>query len=398
MLSASVLINLISAAGLLTLLASIRRSATSDAIQARLVWLIGMTTGLFVARSISWTTGLDFLVRAEIVFAAPLPLLLVIVTEAVLRRHAPFAIKVFVTVAAILFALTGLIGHRGLEPWFSYALACVQLITLVFCVSWLLARDRDARSAAENRTATIFMVVLALAGMLFFTDYTSISNAPARLGALGFLMAAYVLIGSLAPNFSARKLAIEASIVVGVTASIVALAINVLGWNDLGALVGLSSILFALFLTAIIIFRYFGMRLQSEDELINALEMARTQSITTFLDDALSTEFMRDARLVSEPELSDYDVEKIRSYLAAISVFELSKTDDESEDAAIEQLHDLLRRHNASHAVMVSIDPLRIVLSPVPSFGDAGSIRSFMAMMSKIARLIDSTPTPGVPT
>ena len=305
MLSASVLINLISAVGLFVLLAGIRRSATPDALQSRLVWLIGMTAGLFVIRSISWTTGLDLFIRAEIVFAAPLPLLLVIVTEAVLRRHAPFAMKVFVTATAILFALMGVIGHRGVEPWFSYALASVQLITLIFCVSWLMARERDARSAAENRTATIFMVILVLAGMLFFTDYTSISNAPARLGALGFLMAAYVMIVSLAPNFSARKLVIEAAIVIGVTTSIAALAINVLVWDDFGALVGLSSILFALFQTAIIIFRYFGMRLQTEDELIRALEMARTQSITTFLDDAWSTEFMRDATLASEPVLSD---------------------------------------------------------------------------------------------
>ncbi|MEM6554900.1 MAG: hypothetical protein AAF642_03445 [Pseudomonadota bacterium] len=398
MLSASVLINLISAAGLLVLLASIRRSATPDAIQSRLVWLIGMTTGLFVARSISWTTGLDVFVRAEIIFAAPLPLLLVIVTEAVLRRHAPIAMKVFVTGAAIVFALTGLIGHRGLEPWFSYALASVQLATLIFCVSWLMARDQEARSAAENRTATIFMVILALAGMLFFTDYTSISNAPARLGALGFLMAAYVMVGSLAPNFSARKLAIEAAIVVGVTASIAALAINVLGWDDFGALVGLSSILFALFLTAIIIFRYFGMRLQTEDELIRALEMARTQSITTFLEDALSTEFMRDATLVSEPELSEYDIATIKSCLATIPVFETAKFSSERDDRAIEQILDLLRRHDASHAVMVSATPLQIVLSPVPSFGDAGSIRSFMAMMGKIARLIDPEPASGAPT
>jgi len=108
---------------------------------------------------------------------------------------------------------------------------------------------------------------------------------------------------------------------------------------------------------------------------------------------------MRDAKLISSAQLEDYDLAQVTALLQEIGVFSLKPPQPADtyarHSAAIEQITFLLNQHNVSHIAMAGQQMSQFILTPVPAFSDAGEIRTYLQMLSKIARLIPSTPSEG---
>ena len=398
---ANVLINWIAAIGLFVLLLCLRQVREESAATQRIIWLTFAATMLFGWRAISWATGSLFMESVEMILAAVLFFLLLLATEGVLRRHAHVYVKYAVAGCLIAFILGVLIGHRRIDPWFSYALAITQVATLVFCIGWLLLRDRTSRSDAENRTADVFAFALILAATLFITDYDLILSAPVRLGALGFLMAAYVIVSELSPQQNVGKLFKEAVAVVSVSAILTLMAVSAFGLRDnLSAILQLTGLSLTLFLTAIILLRYLGLRVDRTSDLPRYLLGANTGSLDEFLLHALSAPDVLDAEIVLHDTMQDYDISTIEKLLKDIPVYSRGGVTDNALKAehasAIEQLNNLLEYRGATHAARIDSDPTSLLLASAPALGARSEVETYLALVSKMTSMIsDKTARAG---
>ena len=123
-----------------------------DGLSRRFLFGLRVLAVLLACRILDWTTGLALFRFVTIAAAGLLPLAALLLTEGLLRRHAPFALKFFAASGALLFLLLALIPESLAEPWRMAMLLAFQFGGFV-AIGWLvMTRDRDSLSAAENRT------------------------------------------------------------------------------------------------------------------------------------------------------------------------------------------------------------------------------------------------------
>jgi hypothetical protein len=120
-----------------------RRDSKSP-LTTRLLLALGVVALLFLVRGAAWWTGSAWLDRMSMIPAALIPLGALIVTEGILRRHAPRAVKIAVVVGGIGLGLGGVLAMEGFSTLYSLSLSLFQLAGLR--CTWLLAtRDHTTR-------------------------------------------------------------------------------------------------------------------------------------------------------------------------------------------------------------------------------------------------------------
>src|SRR5262249_39835313 len=141
---------------------------------------------LFVLRGVTWMEGEQTLGALALSPAVLLPLAMLCLTEALLRRHAPLWLKVAVTVATLLMLALLAIGAHAYGAAFDSALAGFQAFTLGALAWLILARDRSSLGRLENRTIDVFMAIGAAMLPLLLTDFRAlVPQIPVRMAAIG---------------------------------------------------------------------------------------------------------------------------------------------------------------------------------------------------------------------
>ena len=120
--------------------------------------------------------------------AAAVPLGALIVTEGILRRHAPKAIKTVALAGAVLFGIGGALGFEISPTSYSIALSLFQLAGFAACA--VAARRGIAAVAGLQNRAIGRLVAGAIMVIPFIvTDFRAlVPDIPVRLGALGALL------------------------------------------------------------------------------------------------------------------------------------------------------------------------------------------------------------------
>ena len=129
--------------------------------------------------------------------AALLPLAVLLLTEALLRRHAPAALKAFCAVGVVPLVLLAVLQIDAVEFWHIAALLAYQLIGLTAVVWFVLSRDRDSLAPAENQIIDRMALSFALILPFLMTEYTRGDSIelPVRLGGLAVLATCWISIG-----------------------------------------------------------------------------------------------------------------------------------------------------------------------------------------------------------
>src|SRR5262249_5716268 len=154
-----------------------------------LLFMLGIAAALFFARGLAWWTGNAWLDRLSLIPAAMVPLGALIVTEGILRRHAPRLAKIAALAGAVLLGLGGLVGLESYATPYSLLLSLFQLGGFATC-AWLLAtRNRSTLMASENRSIARLAVGAVIVIPFIATDFQVLApDIPVRLGALGALL------------------------------------------------------------------------------------------------------------------------------------------------------------------------------------------------------------------
>ena len=104
------IVNLCGAIGLGVAMVMLHRRDPRSPLTKRLLLALGVITSLFFVRGAAWWTGSVWLDRLSVIPAALVPLGALIVTEGILRRHAPRALKIAIVLGGIGLGLGGVLG------------------------------------------------------------------------------------------------------------------------------------------------------------------------------------------------------------------------------------------------------------------------------------------------
>ena len=121
------IVNMCGAIGLSVAMVALYRRDSRSPLTARLLLALGVVALLFLVRGAAWWTGSAWLDRVSMIPAALIPLGALIVTEGILRRHAPRAVKIAVVVGGIGLGLGGVLGMQGFSTLYSLSLSLFQL-------------------------------------------------------------------------------------------------------------------------------------------------------------------------------------------------------------------------------------------------------------------------------
>ncbi|MCB1383943.1 MAG: hypothetical protein KDJ73_13670, partial [Notoacmeibacter sp.] len=193
---ADTLVSAAALAGVFLLMGTIRRHGAFDPLNRRFLFGLSMVALLLAGRVLFWTTGIGFFDTLTLVGAGLIPLGVLLLTEGLLRRHAPRLFKWAGAAGSVLFTLLAFLPGWLAEPWLSWSLFSYQLAVFLG-VGWLVVtRDRAALSSAENRMVERIALSLLLIIPAMATDYRLDQIAlPVRLGGIAILYMCWLSVG-----------------------------------------------------------------------------------------------------------------------------------------------------------------------------------------------------------
>ena len=133
------IVNLCGAIGLGVAMVTLYRRDPRSPLTRRLLVALGIIALLFLVRGVAWWSGSGVLDNLSMIPAALIPLGALIVTEGILRRHAPRPAKIVILTGGIVLGLAGAVGSERFAAPFAILLVLFQLGGFAIC-AWLLVR------------------------------------------------------------------------------------------------------------------------------------------------------------------------------------------------------------------------------------------------------------------
>jgi hypothetical protein len=381
------LINLFGAGGALVVAGETDHANPHGAVTRRIVFALRFVSALFLLRALAWLTGNGLADALAVLLASCTPLVSLIVAEGLLRRHGPRWLKAAVCVAPALVAAASLF------PLIPPSVPSALLLTTVvvgFCAVGLFLWLREAKSLtfAENATVRRLLVALALLALLIATDFRSIwPGVPVRLGALGALLVLYVGLGSGSIQSPMRArlasigvfLAIAVIVAFGYSAAIPSPNLNQLVQACAVGLAGLM--LAALFSEAQ------GARAERNRAVVPLIEAS---TVAEFLQGLYRHPLLGDARILDNGALDDARHPALLSLLCEQRVLRLADSPwgRRSDDDGVERVVSLLTAHDATHLLLLTREPLRLMVVAVPAVAADARTEGEIQIARRIGELV----------
>jgi hypothetical protein len=316
-----------------------------------------------------------------------------IVTEGILRRHAPRAAKIAAVAGAALLGLGGLVGLESYATPYSIVLSLFQLAGFAIC-AWLLAtRDRSTLMASENRSIGQLAAGAVIVIPFIATDFQVLApDIPVRLGALGALLVvtAVLIAGggteTRRQGVSLTALRLSSAALLGAAASCVAPDVDAAQVMRFSA-IAISGVL-TIGLMTDTLRAWFESR---EPGVLNSVAASTARSRDELIAELTRHPMFESARRYRESDLGAYDPPLLRNFLSTRRV--LRRPDAPwglaAPDPAVERLVSLLKANNATHVIVLSHDPVDMLVLAVPVISADPATETALAL---VRRLLASIP------
>ena len=387
------IVNLCGAIGLAVAMVTLHRRDPKGSLTRRLLIALGLIASLFLVRGMAWWSGSEFLNDLSAIPAALIPLGALIVTEGILRRHAPRAAKITMLSGGIFIGLAGAAGFEPLVTPAAILLALFQLAGFAVCAFLLATRDPATLMASENRGIGRLAVGAILVIPFILTDFRVLMpDIPVRLGALGALLVVTAILIAESGAETQRQallltlLRLGSSALLGVAAAFVAPDVDAAQVMRFCAIAIAGVLTIALMVDAL--------RAHFEAQVPGLLTSVAASPAQT--RDALIAELARhpifeSARRYRESDLAAYDPVLLRDFLSSRRV--LRRPDAPwglvVTDPAVERVVSLMKANSATHLIVLSHDPLDVIALAVPVISADPATETALAL---VRRLLSLTP------
>jgi hypothetical protein len=331
--------------------------------------------------------------RLSLIPAALVPLGALIVTEGMLRRHAPRAVKRVALWGAILLGLAGAFGPERFAALQSIALSLFQLAGFATCALLLATRDRASLLASENRSIGRLAVGALLIIPFVITDFQALApDMPVRLGALGALLVVTAVLIAGGSTETRRQgilltaLRLSASALLGVAAACVApdvdaaqvmrfVAIAIAGVLTIGLMTDTLRAFFE----------------AQEPGVLNSVAASPAATRDQLISELARHPLFESARRLRETELLAWDPPLLRTFLGSRRVLRRPQAPWglSPADPAVERMLSLMAANNATHIIILSHDPVDLIVLAVPVISADPATETALAL---VRRVLASTP------
>jgi hypothetical protein len=369
--------------GLVILHQSLIARGRWDPLNRRFIFGIRVTILLFAGRALGPLTGMAGFDRIVLMAAALIPLSVLILTEGLLRRHAPRWIKAPVAVGTVVLAVSGLIAP---SPMGLNALLGFQLAGLCAAGWMVLTRDRASLSAAENRAAERLGVSLLLLIPLAGADFLA-TPLGFRASGLGVLFLCWLALSLRRPE--ARHLHALGTLGLALAGGVVtALVIGLLWGGDAVETARIGAVVLAAMLLSAIVTD--ARTLAGEEQSLSLLKlMAQGPGDRDGFVAALAGHPMVEGAVtLGIGDLPDLDPEVLERLLQARPILHRDDAAPLAADEADHMAH-LFARTGATHVLRLSARPLVLMALAMPTM--AASARAEMELAA-VQRLAERLP------
>ncbi|KRA68417.1 hypothetical protein ASD89_16365 [Caulobacter sp. Root656] len=385
---AQVCLDGLAAVGLAAYALAARREA--GPLIPRLILLFGLMAAFYAGRALHAVTGLDGLKVAAFAAVAMAPTAALLLAEGVLRRHAPRLLKLAVMGASLVALGFALLTARDMAFDARIGLAGPIVLSLMAILALLGTRDRDQLSASENRVVAALALCLAAALPLILTDFTALMTAWIGLSPIAALLIVLVTLSSA--NGDPRGTAVEIGLLLAVAAGVALGLAQALALSGLAHLARLFAVVLAGQIVASLLVRLHAQgTADRRGGLRRRLVRADAGSVDHFLADLAEEPLLKDMTVLEAGQLADHDAQALAAVLARRPVWSLERLKAGEAAASLseaEPLIDLLERHGATHAGLLSLGPARVALARLPGLARGVEAEIDLALAFRMARLV----------
>ena len=380
-------VSLCAAMGALIVLTRLDDLMPAPAIARRFRICLWLIVCLMLARIGHWGGAGYLFTTATYLTSAFIPLCGLLIAEGLMRVHAPLHLKTLCAGGGLVFAVSAFFQFEATLFWQLTGLLCFQLCAFVSVAVFVLRRDMASLSASDNQAIDRIVLSLALILPFLASDYlrTSVIDIPVRLGGISVLAVCWLSINLNRVSLRKRDIA-SGFVTIAAVAMLLTFVIGLLipFSTRTGFQVG-GVILAAIMVLAI---RQASVALLIEDSnglVLRALSTAKGQGP----QDALA--FIRRATdtsgvvVLDDNSLQDFETSDLQQLF--------NKNPVRSADTAStsEQLDWLFARFDATHALSLTIDPLRIAVLKMSATSTL-SDEALRALQKTASGIANATP------
>ncbi len=317
-----------------------------------------------------------------------IPLGVLLLTEGLLRRHAPPLIKTIVGSGAALFAITAFWYSDSIDPVRLFGLMGFQLLGFILAGWLILRRDQASLSVNENAMVVRLGLSLILFIPLAVGDFLLLYiDLPIQFSALGVLILCWLAIGLGRAHMGHRAVLVNLAVMV-VAAVLVGGMIGMfaeVGRN--GMLLCIASIMTTLFIVAILNDAR-ALRLEEQSlGLLRHLATAKTNDPIAFLRDLQNHPLVEGAVMVSQDSLAGLQDPVLDKIFEAAPVLRRA---DPPQLGAVAQDHIayLFERYSATHVMLAATHPTVLIALSMPSLSASPSAELELQVVQRMASLM----------
>jgi hypothetical protein len=384
--AASIALNLLAFIGAGAYVLGQTNARGASAVDQRLGALFTVLMSLVGVRALRWWLEVEALRRVEETLAAVLPLFALFLAEGLLRRHAPAWLKKAIAIGAAIFMLAAVLRPTSLAPLFAYALGTFVSLALISLAVFLAARDRASLSAGENDAISALFVGLIIAVPLGATDFLAGAGvSPIRAGGLGLLV--FILAVARVTAHGGGGLSVVEEVFWAALAAALSyiVFIFVFGAPPSFAALTLFALIAALVLTFRIVQYVRELReARSRSSFWRAFAEAPADDLDTFLDRMLDAPELQRAHLIEGAALAGYDQAALLRGFDRGPVLSIAEARAWGA-GALEQLNVLFDEQEATHVILVTREPLRLLFVNLPRVGAGPDVDLQLQLLAKLA-------------
>ncbi|MDG1376059.1 MAG: hypothetical protein P8P56_03360 [Yoonia sp.] len=381
-------LSLAALAGLVILQVSLKAGVPDDPLVRRLVFGLRVGMMLFAGRALIVVTGGQGFRFLVLLAAALVPLAALLITEGLLRRHAPPFAKVLIGGGAAVFGLSAFWVGASIDPPRLIGLLAFQVFG--FCLSgWLIyTRDAASLSMAENRMAVRLGLTILLLMPLAATDFLLVVlQLPVQISAIGVLVLCWIALGLSRTHEGHRRSYAALAVMLGASFATGAFLSMLAGLQVSGAVLVIAVIMaMVLVLACAAVARDGRARGQTESLMAHMAQATGTDPLA-FLRGLQSHPLVSGAVIVDQAALAGLDPRVLDRIFAAAPVLQQSAR-PALGPAAEDHMDHLVTRYGATHILDTGLVPRCLVALAMPALHTSARAQVELRAVQRMAALM----------
>lgn len=389
-LVADSIISLSAFVGLVVFISVLRARDREDPLYPRFRFGLSVLALVMLSRVLNWIFDSSIASFITLASAGTISLAALVITEGLMRRHAPLGLKLFAAGGALLFVVIAALPVPDDADWLDLLLFGHQLSTFIAIGVMVVTRDRSQLSVTENKAIERLGLSLLIIVPTTVTDFRFEGfDLPVRLAGIAILALCWFGIGVGRPETSHRD-TVTSFTVLAIAAGVAGVGLASIAGLNFAGVVQAIAITLSVLLVAVICND--SLSLRAEDRRASLLkylaqgDIADSGRFLTGLRDYLKVD---GALIIEGADFDDFDQGGLREALVRYPV--MSSGDLRAIAIAAdarEQLQSLLDRYEGTFLMLTREAPLQLVVLNMPSLTVSAATRIELQAVQRMAVLI----------